>query len=70
MARPKDPRALTLINVRLALREGEDDDLIALLLDCPNRALLVKRALRGADVGEIEVEEAEDLDDLLDELAF
>lgn len=68
MARPRDEREKHIYLVKLILREGEDDDLIGMLADCPNRALLVKRALRGADVSAVEVDESENLDDIMDDL--
>jgi len=51
MARPVDPRPRKQFLINLRLIAGEDDDLIALLERSPNRAGLVKAALRGADVG-------------------
>lgn len=69
MARPIDPRprAQYLINLRLIV--GEDDDLIAVLEPSPNRAGLVKAALRGADVGGVDVAHDEATDDDLDALS-
>lgn len=68
MARPKDPRPRRKFLVNLRLIVGEDDDLIALLDRSPNRAGLVKAALRGADVGDIAIEDDTATDDDLDAL--
>lgn len=68
MARPRDERKKHVYLVKLILREGEDDDLIDMLADCPNRALLVKRALRGANVSTVEIDESENFDDIMDDL--
>lgn len=51
MARPIDPRPRRQYLINLRLIVGEDDDLIAVLEPSPNRASLVKAALRGASVG-------------------
>jgi hypothetical protein len=49
MARPKLTVAVHRYYINLTLREGEDDDLIALLTQVParQRVRLVKRALRA-----------------------
>ena len=49
MSRPKRTYEIALIGVRLTLVKGEDDDLIQLFQQIPNRlrAATVKMALRG-----------------------
>ena len=69
MARPVDPRPRRQFLINLRLIVGEDDDLIAILERSPNRAGLVKAALRGADVGELNIDDDDTAtDDDLDAL--
>ena len=75
MPRPKDTREKRKFLVNLRLVVGVDDDLIELLELSPNRAALVKSALRGAYVGVLRLtndDDAPTADDLaaLDTLMF
>jgi len=75
MARPKITQPRVDYQIHLRLTTGEDDDLIAILSHAPNRAALVKAALRGADFSSTvaasldDAATAEDLD-ALDGLMF
>ena len=69
--RPPSVRAASawVVQIKLRLYPGEDDDLIAFLAGVPRRlrAAMVKRALRSGVGGQIDVDEAES-DELLDAL--
>lgn len=70
MAREKDKRQLHRYSITLKLREGTDDDLINLLADTSNKALLIKRALRGAGIDPANQAKSESTEDILDDLIF
>ena len=60
-----------IVQIKLTLRVGKDDDLIEFFSSMPNykRASMVKSAMRGGNISVVEVEE-EGLDTLLDDLFF
>lgn len=74
MGRPRNDPPSVFVDVRLYLRPGIDDDLIAFFRKCPTgsglRPALVKAALRGSgleDIGEIGESFLGDMVDTFDE---
>jgi len=69
--RPTLTNPPTIVQVKLRLYDGEDNDLLAFFGRIPtgHRADAVKAALRSGQIGAVEVADLPSDDDMLDDLA-